>query len=243
MLNQGYTSVVAVEAHPDDVELGCMGTLLKLHATGVKVNIVCITNGDKGASHDLSIAPEEISRIRMQEATEAASRVGGEFVSLGAEDEYLFDTAEIRNALTAAFRRFEVDLVLVSPPMDYQNDHIIATEIAFQAAHLAALPNLAIVEPALKRAPTMYYYDAILGLEFVPSFYVDISAEIEEKKAIAALHKSQMENMRKVGSWDLVEMTEIVGRYRGLQSGVKYAEAFQPCLRFPRVRALESFPS
>ena len=243
MINQGYTSVVAVEAHPDDVELGCMGTLIKLRNAGVKVNVVCITNGDRGASHDPSMTSEAISAIRMREATEAAARVDGEFVCLGAPDEYLFDSSEVRNALTAAFRRFEADLVLVSPPMDYQSDHIIATEIAFQAAHLASLAGLDVDEPALDRAPALYYYDAILGLEFVPAFYVDISGEVEEKKAIAALHKSQMENMRAVGNWDLVEMIEIVGRYRGLQSGVKYAEAFQPCLRFPRVRALQSFPS
>jgi LmbE family N-acetylglucosaminyl deacetylase len=179
----------------------------------------------------------------MREATEAASRVDGEFVCLGAPDEYLFDSSELRNALTEVFRRFKADLVLVSPPMDYQSDHIIATDIAFQAAHLASLEGLDVDEPALDRAPALYYYDAILGLEFVPSFYVDISGEIEDKKAIAALHKSQMENMQAVGGWDLVDMIDIVGRYRGLQSGVQYAEAFQPCLRFPRVRALKRFPA
>jgi LmbE family N-acetylglucosaminyl deacetylase len=240
---EGIRSVVAVEAHPDDVELSCMGILIKLHKQGVKVNVVSVTRGDKGAAHDLSITDDQIAAIRKAEASQSIGLLGGEFLCLGADDEYLFDTREMRHALTAAFRRFKADLVLVSPPMDYQMDHITTTELAFQAAHFASLGNLNIDEAPLAQAPRLYYYDAVLGLEFIPSFYVDITDEMEEKKAHAALHKSQMENMQKIGSWDLVTQIEIVGRYRGLQSGVQYAEAFQPCLRFPRVRALRTFPS
>ena len=48
--------------------------------------------------------------------------------------------------------------------------------------------------------------------------------------------------MKAIGDWDLVEYIEIVGRFRGLQSGVTYAEAFRAATRWPRVRAFESFP-
>ncbi len=238
----GITSVVAVEAHPDDVELGCLGTLLKLRASGARITIVSVTNGDKGA-HDRSVPYREMAATRFREASEVAARLEGEFVCLGAEDEYLLDAPELRNSLAAVFRRAQADLVLAPPPVDYQADHTITSEIAFQATHLAALPQLAIDEPALARAPRLYYYESVLGLEFRPAFFVDISAEMEEKKALAALHRSQVASMEEWYSFDMIDQIEVVGRYRGLQSGVRYAEVFAPCLHFPRVWALRSFPS
>lgn len=240
-LDSGITSVVAVEAHPDDVELGCLGTLLKLRERGTRVTIVSVTNGDKGAT-DRSVDYHVVAMTRAHEASAVAAALGGEFVGLGAEDEYLYDTPKLRNALAAVFRRAGADLVLAPPPTDYQTDHTITAEIAFQATHLSALAQLPIDAPALPRAPRLYYYDTILGLDFQPSFYLDISSVIDEKKRLAALHRSQLASMKAWFDLNLIDQIEIVGRYRGLQSGVGYAEVYQPCQRFPRLRALRSFP-
>jgi N-acetylglucosamine malate deacetylase 1 len=105
------------------------------------------------------------------------------------------------------------------------------------------LPQLRIKEPALATSPAMYFYDTVLGLDFQPSFYIDISNVIDRKKALARLHASQMANMTAQSGWDLVEGIETLGRMRGIQSGVKYAEAFQLCRRFPRIRAWNDFPA
>jgi LmbE family N-acetylglucosaminyl deacetylase len=236
-------SLVAVEPHPDDIEILCLGTLLKLRQAGTRVTIVCLTNGDKGAYHDPKASYEEVAAIRFREASQVASEIGGEFFNLGAEDEYLYDTPKMRNELAAIFRRSAAKVVLAPSPSDYQTDHTITSEIAFQATHLAALPQLRIEEPALARAPAMYFYDTVLGLDFEPSFYIDITEVIERKKALARLHASQMANMTAQSGWDLVEGIEALGRIRGIQSGVRYAEAFQICRRFPRVKAWNDFPS
>jgi len=237
------SSVVAVEPHPDDVEILCMGTLLKLREEGTKVTIVCVTNGDKGSGDKPDVPYAEIAATRFREASAVAKEIGAEFVNLGAEDEYLYDTPELRDALAAVFRTAKAEVVLAPSPDCYQTDHTIASEIAFQATHLSALPQLRIKEPALPTAPTMYYYDTILGLDFQPGFFVDISEQMERKQALARMHVSQMSSMKSQSNWDLVEAIEVQGRFRGLQSGTRYAEAFQLCSRYPRVKAWKHFPA
>ena len=68
-------SVVAVEGHPDDVELGCLGTLLKLRAAGTRVTIVSLTSGAQGATHDQGLEGS-IADIRIAEASAVAERLG-----------------------------------------------------------------------------------------------------------------------------------------------------------------------
>jgi len=243
MLQSSLTSVVAVEPHPDDVEILCMGTLLKLREAGTRVTIVCVTNGDKGSGHDPKVPHADVAATRFKEASAVAAEIGADFINLGAEDEYLYDTRELRDKLTTVLRRAKAEVVLAPAPTCYQTDHTITSEIAFQATHLAALPQLRIEEPALSRAPATYYYDTVLGLDFEPSFFIDITAVFERKLALARLHASQMASMSSQSGWDLVEGISVLGRMRGIQSNVRYAEAFRLCQRYPRVHAWRSFPS
>jgi LmbE family N-acetylglucosaminyl deacetylase len=234
-------SVVAVEGHPDDVELSALGTLLKLRERGARVTIVSISDGGGGSFHDRGLSGS-IAQIRAGEASAVAARLGGEWLTLGAPDGYVFDTPELRRALASAMRRAGCDLVLAPPPTDYHYDHSTAGQLAFTSAYYAAVGGPEIEGTPLPKTPSVFYYDSIMGLDFEPSFFIDISDRIEEKKELARLHVSQMANMKAIGDWDLVEYIEIVGRFRGLQSGVTYAEAFRPATRWPRVRAYESFP-
>lgn len=242
-------SVVAVEPHPDDVEILCLGTLLKLKQEGTRLTIVCVTNGDKGSGNQPDLPYPEVAAMRFREASSVAAALGAEFINLGAEDEYLYDTPELRNALAAVFRRAKADVVLAPSPHCYQTDHTIASEIAFQAAHLSALPQLRLTPPALPAlpalpsAPAMYYYDTLPGLDFEPSFYVDISGQMARKQELARMHTSQMASMKSQSDWDLVEAIEVLGRMRGLQSGTRYAEAFRLCARYPRLKAWTQFPA
>jgi LmbE family N-acetylglucosaminyl deacetylase len=235
-------SVVAVEGHPDDVELGCLGTLIKFRESGTRITIVSITAGDQGASHDPNRQGDTIAQTRFGEASEVAKHLSGEFLTLGAPDGYLYDTPELRNALASVLRRSEAEVVFAPPPIDYHYDHINAGQIAFSATYYAATA-MPLEGTPLSRTPALYYFDSIGGVEFQPSFFVDISDQIEEKKELAALHVSQMANMKSIGGWDLVDYIDILGRYRGLQSATTYAEAFQSCLRWPRGPALRTFPS
>lgn len=230
-------NIVAVEAHQDDIEIGCLGTLIKYFQRGdVTITNVSISNGDKGAQYDTSMPHEEVAKMRIREATAVAEALGGRFVCLGQEDEYIEDTREVRNQLTNILREAKADVVFTSPPVDYNNDHMVASQITFHAALLAPVRTIDTGTEPLPQSPALYYYDAIAGFEFQPTHYVDISDVFEKKCELLRLHKSQMINMEQFGGWDLITLADIVGKFRGLQCSVKYAEGFRPALGWPRVR-------
>ena len=81
-------NVVCVGAHQDDIEINCVGTLIKYQARGdVNITNVVISNGDKGAQYEPSIPYEEVSAMRNAEATAVAEALGGRYISLGQSDE------------------------------------------------------------------------------------------------------------------------------------------------------------
>ncbi|MCZ7545702.1 MAG: PIG-L family deacetylase [Anaerolineae bacterium] len=230
-------NVVCVAAHQDDIELHCLGTLIKYREQGdVTITNVVITNGDKGGQFDPSLSYEEVAAIRHEEATAVAEALGGRYVCLGETDEYLRNTDETLNHLLDVLREAKADIVFAPPPVDYNTDHTIASQMAFQATMLAGVRTIFTAHEPLAAYPPVYYMDPVTGLDWQPTHYVDITAVFERKCALLRLHKSQMLNMQTSGGWDLVEYARIVGAFRGLQCGVEYAEAFKPALAWPRVR-------
>ena len=77
-------NIVSVGAHQDDIELNCLGTLIK-YASQPEVTItnVVVSNGDKGGSYDLSISNEDVAVMRSKEATAVAEALGGRYVCMG----------------------------------------------------------------------------------------------------------------------------------------------------------------
>jgi LmbE family N-acetylglucosaminyl deacetylase len=224
------------------VELHCLGTLCKYQQRGdVAITIVAITNGNKGAQHNPTLPYAEVAAIRAAEATAVAEALAGRYIGLEQEDQYLRDTDEVRNQLVDILREAKADLVIAPPPVDYSSDHIVASHLAFEACALAGYRSIFTKHEPLVAYPALFYMDALAGLESQPTHYVDISAVFERKCELLRLHQSQMKNAQRSG-WDLVEYARIVGAFRGLQCGVKYAEGFRPALAFPRVRAGNLLP-
>ena len=84
-------NILAIGAHPDDVETMCAGTLAKYASQGHKVYIATATNGNIGsAQHTM----EEIARIRKQEAANSAAIIGAEYICLDYDDEMFYETKE-----------------------------------------------------------------------------------------------------------------------------------------------------
>jgi len=230
-------NVVSVGAHQDDIELLCLGTLVKYSLReDVTITNVVISNGDKGGQFDPSIPYKEIAAIREREATAVAEALGGRYVCLGQPDEYVRDTDEARNHLTDILREAKADIVFANSPVDYNPDHMVAGQIAFHACMLASVSTIFTDHDPLPQCPAMYYMDSICGLEFEPTHYVDITEVFERKCELLRLHKSQMANMDQMAGWDLVKYAQVVNAFRGIQCGVEYAEAFRPALAFPRLR-------
>jgi len=228
-------SIVAVNAHPDD-ELSCLGTLAKCRRRGDQVTLVAVSRAEKGGGFDLTIPDEEVAAIRQREASRVAEALGATYVCLGADDGFIQDQPDLRTMLVQLFRRVSVDIVLTAPPTDYSLDHITTGQIATQAALLAAVAPIRRDESALDRPPAVFYMDTITGLDFQPWVYVDITKQFERKCELLRMHESQMMSQPRFAGWDLVAHAEIVGRFRGLQAGVAYAEGFRPVLRNPLIR-------
>jgi hypothetical protein len=112
----------------------------------------------------------------------------------------------------------------------------MAGQIALHAALLSAINVINTGSRPLGRAPSVLFMDTIVGLDFQPTHYVDITEQFDEKTRLLRTHESQMQSQPHITGWDLVTHAEVVGRFRGQQCGVGYAEGFRPVLRTPLLR-------
>lgn len=228
-------NVVAVGAHPDDMELLCGGTLAKFAQQGDQVWVVTLSVGELGHR---DIEPSELSQIRRQEASASTALIGAQYVCLDQPAEYIQDTAEARNKLIEALRQAQADVVLTHPPLDYHLDHVNTSKVAFAATLAAPIVRIATVSAPLARHPMLFYCDALGGLEFQPSHYVDITSTYDAKMAMLRCHQTQLD----MDYWpeaplSLLDMAEVVARFRGMQCNASYAEGFRPASAWPRLRA------
>src|SRR5512147_2177547 len=101
--------VLAFGPHPDDVEFYCSGTLAKYKAQGHDVGVAVMTRGDVGSP---TLSREEIAAVREKEARAASAIIGAEFFWLGYDDEFVYDTPEVRRCVIDVLRDFKPDVVL-----------------------------------------------------------------------------------------------------------------------------------
>ena len=222
--------VLAIGAHPADIEGTCSGTLAALVARGVEVHIAVLTDGWCGS---YELPGEEISRIRLAEAARAAAIVGAaSFHHLGMRDGHSDVTVAARVALVDLIRRLGADVLLAHPPNDYHVDHRNASEIAFQARCSAAVPNLG-SEPPLPATPHLAYFDTEQGVGFEPQVWIDITGSIEVRRTAIGAHESQVRLMADMYGDDIGAMLDRLARFRGGQRGVRFAEAFRGCGTYP----------
>jgi len=231
--------VMALGAHPDDVEICCGGTLARYSQEGSEVMMVSLTNGDKG--HD-TLPPEEIAAIRKKEFESSAAVIGAQAYCLGVLDEFLLDDVETRLALVDVIRSFRPDLLITHDPSGCHVDHRIASKLVFEAASLSYVTPVKTEHPAHPPIMPIYFMDTIGGVGFAPEEFVDISDTFAIKKEMLLHHESQIKAMGKRLSASLVDIIEITGRFRGLQAGVEYAEAFRPLRAALRVRTERLLP-
>jgi len=238
-------------AHPDDAEIQCAGTLIRLADAGWEIHIATVANGDCGSA---TLPKAEIAAIRRGEGTAAAARIGGTYHCLDEPDVNLvFDKSTIRK-VTDLFRRVAPTLLFTHPRHDYMLDHEVVHTLARAAAFSYAIPNaseLPLVDGSA--IPWLYYCDPIeardpyTGELVVPTSYVDVSGQIDRKIEMLVCHASQREWLRAHHGMDeYVEAMKRFGSERGRQIGVQYGEAFVQHLghAFPQSNLLaELFPT
>lgn len=223
--------IMAVGAHPDDVEVYCSGTMARFVQLGHQVAICVCCSGSGGHMH---IPPDELSRIREGEARKAAALIGAQFIWLGIPDGFIIDNEDTRLAFTDAIRQARPDVIVTHAPEDYHPDHVMAGQLVFTASFLSGIPNIKTEHPAHLVVPPIYYMDTPTGKGFLPTEYVDITDTFAIKREMLACHESQLVWLRDHDNIDVLEFMEIQSRSRGLQCGVTYAEGFQQADVWPR---------
>jgi len=232
MANQ--TRILAIHAHPDDVEILAGGTLALLAAAGHSVTIVTMTPGDCGSA---DLTADEIAGQRRNEAASSASLIGAEYRCAEFRDLAIFNDDGSRRRVAEILRRYKAEVVLTSSPVDYMCDHEATSALVRDACFAAPARNYAThaVQPAppLPAIPHLYFMDAIGGVDRdgapIPAgFYVDVSSVFEKKKQMLARHRSQREWLRKHHEIDdYLEMMERWTREIGSRAGLELAEGFR----------------
>lgn len=231
--------VMAVGAHPDDIEFLCAGTLARYTARGDQVcNVVC-TNGDMG---HMIIGPEELGKIRTEEAHQAALKVGADYLMIGEPDEWLFHDKRTRLLMIDAIRWARPDVIITHDPADYHPDHRTASDLVFAGSFLATVPHIETEHEAISHPPTIIYMDTLAGTNFIPEEYVDITGTIETKIEALLCHDSQVKWMRDHDNMDVADFVRSLAKTRGQQCGVEYAEGFRTAKLWPRLRTERLLP-
>ncbi|MFE2598184.1 PIG-L deacetylase family protein [Streptomyces sp. NPDC059396] len=233
--------ILAMGAHPDDVELFCAGTLAHYVRQGAHVTVAIFTNGELGSR---TLSPEETAAVREREALRAVGVLGAELLWLGAPDGFLFDTPDTRREAVDVVRRSRPDVIFAHHPGDYHPDHRAVSQLASAARLLAREPSLLSPHPATDRVAPLFYMDTLLGTNGgTPDVWVDITETMEAKEAMLSEHLSQNDARRQRKGADFVDLTKQQAEYRGQQVGVRYAEAFTCAPSHPATSALDLTPA
>ena len=232
--------ILAIHAHPDDVEILCAGTLALLKQKGCEIFIITMTAGDKGSAE---LGPEEIADVRRNEAAKAAEMLGADYLCLEFKDLCIDNDSASRKIVTEGLRKAQPDIVITAPPVDYMTDHEMTSKLVRDACFSASVPNYFTEQwdpaPLLPQIPHLYYVDSIEGVDWfgntVPTdFIVDVSETFQLKIDMLACHESQRAWLRQQHGVD--EYLDSCKRWcakRGEEIGASYGEGFRQHVGHP----------
>jgi LmbE family N-acetylglucosaminyl deacetylase len=233
MTNDTPRRILAVGAHPDDVELACAGTLARCMERGDAAAMIVLCNGDS-ASHTLDA--EALAAVRSRELKEAAQVLGVELlIELGLRDFGVWPQREIFEKLTDAIRQVRPDVVITHCDADYGGDHNNTMSLVLDASLAASVDGVKTAHPPIPKIPYLYLMEPFGGFGFQPEIYVDVTATFPRKVQMLECHRSQREWMSRYGGLDLRDYVETLAKFRGYQAGVKYAEGFKTHHSFGRM--------
>ena len=166
--------IIAISAHPDDIEINCAGTLAKYSKAGHEVYMCNCCTGDKG---HFIIQPDELAAMRKKESEKSAALIGAEHICLGYGDMELFhQSKEARDKLTDILRSIKPDIIITHTPDDYMSDHVAVSHLVYDATFSASLPHYRTAKgEGFADICPVFYMDNLGGFHFEPTEYVDIT--------------------------------------------------------------------
>ncbi len=219
MVRKDY-DIVAIGAHPDDVEVGCGGVLIDAVQRGYRVGVIILTKGEMGTGGN--------ARLRMAEAKNAAAVMGVDILKVfDWGDTKLEDSYSKRLALAKVIRGARPQIVLAPYPHPSHGrrqshpDHVAAGLITINAVSLALLKKANL--PGEPHTVTRIFH-FFLPPRVLPTFVVDITPHYEQWLEALKAHTSQFLNPQK--SKDYLEHITAMARSFGLHAGCRYAHGF-----------------
>ncbi|MFH1127390.1 MAG: PIG-L deacetylase family protein [archaeon] len=203
-------NVIAIGAHPDDIEFNCAGTLVKHIERGDEVVMISVSDGATVNHKNETIRSKENATI---EAKSAAELIGAELYILGYKALDIPHNHRIVSELESIINRHKADIVYTHWHGHTNQDH--------WRVSLSVLAAARCVDRVLMWEEGIPHSSCTSG--FNPQVYIDITGQQDKKMQAIALHRSQMEKYRT----DLLEGIIARARYRGYQIRKKYAECFE----------------
>lgn len=206
--------ILAIGAHPDDIEFGCGGVLLKERRCGSRLQMIVCSRGESGTNG---------SPVEREQETRAASKMLGadlDFLDLGG-DAQMQDCVENANTIARKIREIKPDIVLTPSVHENQHpDHAVVGRLTRDACRLARYGNLDALKPLPKHSVASLYFYYISSSDPQPTgsrILVDVSDAIKEWKTLMSAHESQMRTR------NYLDFQISKAKALGLSAGVEYA--------------------
>ncbi|HTR48306.1 MAG TPA: bacillithiol biosynthesis deacetylase BshB1 [Verrucomicrobiae bacterium] len=215
--------LLAIAPHPDDVELTCGGTMIKMAEAGYRTGILDLTRGETGTRG----TPE----TRLREAARAGKIMGAKMrQNLGLPDAKLHVCDEYKVAIAEVVRELEPRTVILPYWEGRHPDHYTAARLGYEACFLAGLKSYPMAGEAFRPSKIVY---AAAYADVRPTFAVDITKQYDRRRKAILAYASQFRPVKKdQHSKVALPLDELEGRmndtarYYGRMIGVKYAEGF-----------------
>lgn len=214
--------VLSITAHPDDTELTCGGTVIKMVNAGYKVGLLDLTGGESGTRGNAALRSRESNR---------ASKVMGIIhrENLGLPDAGLEDSRDYKLKIAQKIRELRPRTVILPYWEGRHPDHYTTGRIGYEACFLAGLKNLKL--EGKPHRPYKIIYASMYVPSVRPTFVVDITAQFERKLKAILCYASQFSSRKDTQNLfpDIADLRERVGglaRHFGLMIGARYGEPY-----------------
>jgi len=195
--------ILAIGAHPDDIEFGCGASLMKFSRAGHSVYLFVATKGELGG----------LPEIRRKEQEDAVAFIGAKKVFWGGyADCNIAINQGIISHIEKILKEIKPDYIFVHNGEDTHQDHRILSNATISAT---------------RYIPNFLFYEGPTTINFSPNAYINIENLIEDKFALLRKHASQVNKVNVyMPDISIVDIAASTARYRGIQGRMKMAEAF-----------------
>lgn len=194
-------NILAIGAHPDDIEIGCAGTLSKLSDEGKNIYLLVLTKGENWENKTCT------ERLKEQELS--VKLIGAKkLFYANFEDGKVVNSSEAIDLVTTIIQEYGIDTILTQSQYDTHQDHIQTYNISKSASH---------------KCDNFITYESLTSKFFIPNFFVEICSYIDKKEEIINSFESQTKKYNKRNQ-DLVIITRCKDNINGMKINTKYAE-------------------